>query len=187
MKTTLKTILIVGNAPCADTPEVAELIRVNETVLRMNEFSKHQAKHISDRCDIWGVNKIKTYPRPKKPHKTWWTAKTARNDYQKNIENETERFDEVIALPTLERLFEITGGRNPTTGFMMIHMAMDLGYFPTVCGFDWFKTRQVHFWHMPEEEKYWHQPDVFKKWHNPEAEKAHLFWLESNGKIELVV
>ena len=180
--------MIVGNAPCADTEKVRELMNQHELVLRMNQFAEPTSppKHITDRCDIWGVNKIHEYIRPTKPHLTWWTAYTATKGYEKRLRETIHHYDAVIPRELLVSLFKLTGGRNPTTGFMMIHMALDLGYRPTVCGFDWFKSKQVHWWHMDEDEKGWHQRDVFNRWHNPVAEKRNLFKLAREGSINLV-
>lgn len=176
-------LLIVGNGPSADTPEVAREINEAEKVLRMNKFAG--GRYIRRRCDIFCAGKLKQFPAPANTE-VWWTVWPWRpfdknGTYDGIVRKQTERYDKKASLTLNQYLFDLVSPKAPSTGFVAIHMAIELGYVPTIAGFDFFGGETHHYYHSPS----WMKGDALR-WHKADAEKQVVGELINQGKVKTI-
>lgn len=178
-------LLIVGNGPSADTPEVAREINGAEKVLRMNRFER--GKFISKRCDIYGFRNVKDHGVPPKGvMEVWWATHhynpLKQDHYEKLAERGKAVADRIPSEEVLIHLWKVVEPKSPTTGLILIQMAIDLGYSPTIAGFDCFQGNKGHYFN----DNNTIVMNTSRQYHAPNKEKAYLAELVKQGKVKAV-
>lgn len=141
-------LVIIGNGPSADTPKVAEIVAGAELVLRINHFP--QGKHLGTRCDIWGSNLYPDWDTPPaSAREVWWTAWPYRpggHNYDKVIASRPGPFAQIAPKWMVDELCQYLRPHEPSTGLVLVRMAIRAGYTPVLAGFDHFAAGPIHYY-----------------------------------------
>lgn len=135
-------LLIVGNGPSADTPAVAAAVLAAPCVMRLNAFPPGQ--HLGTRCDIWGSSLDHEWRTPPPGvSRVWWSAhpycpNQAPCNYGEILARQLVVCERIAPQSLLDRLALLFAPASPSTGAIMVALALAAGYQVTLAGFDHF-------------------------------------------------
>ena len=169
-------LLIVGNGPTADTPEVAEAMAAAPVVMRLNAFGA--GRYIGTRCDIWGTSLQLgwgVFPGKREEVTIWWSgwpwspayeAMWPGANHARVVADQDAPYDIVAPAELLAELHGLMRPKAASTGLIMAALAIARGYEVTVAGFTHFAGARMHHfddldarhadqWHDGEKERAW--------------------------------
>ena len=164
-------ILLIGNGPSADVPEVAAAMTKATRVLRMNNWQP--GRYIGERCDIWGTSFNVDIVARRPTQEVWWTGWPygcpGFDDYYKVVTcQQWNRYDRVASRALIDRAFSATSPKHPSTGIVLALMAAEIGEPISLAGFDHFSGPRHHYWT--------NDPAICDpfQYHDPESERKIL-------------
>jgi hypothetical protein len=187
-------LLIVANGPSADTREVATAVTQAPLVMRMNRFLP--GRYLPARCDIWGSSLDHRWRTPPAGIRAvWWTAQPyspayvrmwPRATYETIVAAQPVACDRIAPQELIDGLYRRLQPKAPSTGLILVAMAVAAGYAVTLAGFDHFCGERFHYYWPREPARDCRLALDARKWHNPELERALIARLAAGLPLEEV-
>jgi hypothetical protein len=190
------SLLIVGNGPSADTPEVAKALDEAEYALRINGF--RPGAYLGPRCDIWGSMFDHGWVTPPEGAKqVWWSGhpfcpiQYPDYKYSEVVAKAAVPYTRVAAEELIRELGKYFSPKAPSTGAIMIAMALEDPSWDSIvlAGFDNFNPNTfLHYLGNLAQRRssdwYAQCGRVASEWHSPEREAAFIAQYLPGGRLK---